>query len=137
MKPYKEKNCILGIVKITPAHDQFERVLIVIIVKGMPRFIARKKILDYLSNTGNLVSIKNHAMQIPRCSRTGDVIELLLKEQWFLNCKYMLQKAYEALESGSLKLDPSIHNQTWFNWLSSTSSRWYLGKILVSNIFTL
>ena len=24
MKPYKEKNCILGIVKITPAHDQFD-----------------------------------------------------------------------------------------------------------------
>lgn len=71
-------------------------------------------------------------MQVPRCSRTGDIIELQLKEQWFINCKKMAARAYKAVEKGSLKLDPSFHNQTWFDWLNSSSTRYYY---IVSIIF--
>ena len=63
-------------------------------------------------------------MQIPRCSRTGDVIELLLKDQWFINCKDMASRALQAVENGSLKLNPLFHNQTWFDWLTSNSIRY-------------
>lgn len=64
-------------------------------------------------------------MEIPRCSRTGDIIELLLKEQWFINCKEMSSKALQAVENGFLKFDPSFHNQTWIEWLGENKSRCY------------
>lgn len=85
----------------------------------MPRFHAREKILEDLANMGALISVKDHAMEIPRCSRTGDIIELLLKEQWFIKSRDMSLKALRAVENGSLKLDPSFHNKTWMDWLSN------------------
>jgi valyl-tRNA synthetase len=62
-------------------------------------------------------------MIIPRCSRTGDIIEQLLREQWFVNCKNMASRAFKAVEDGSLKLNPSIYNETWFDWLNNTKYR--------------
>lgn len=79
--------------------------------------------LTDLANSKHLVSVKDHEMQIPRCSRTGDIIELILKEQWFIDCKDMAAKAYQAVEQGKLKLEPSFHNQTWFDWLNGSSTR--------------
>ncbi|XP_058805250.1 valine--tRNA ligase, mitochondrial-like isoform X2 [Phymastichus coffea] len=138
-----------GIVKITPAHDHFDYAvankhnleLITVIEKngrlsartdryvGMPRFYARQQILKDLANMGSLVTVNDHAMYIPRCSRTGDIIELLLQEQWFINCKDMSLKALKAIEDGSLKLDPVFHNKTWINWLSNNKD-WCVSRQL-------
>ncbi|XP_023246820.1 valine--tRNA ligase, mitochondrial-like [Copidosoma floridanum] len=138
-----------GIVKVTPAHDEFDYSIaknhnleIIDIInedgkltdqggryKGLPRFIARKKILTDLANMGSLVSVKDHEMQVPRCSRTGDVIELLLKEQWFIKCEEMAARAFKAVKNGSLKLDPAFHEKTWFDWLSETKN-WCISRQL-------
>ena len=32
------------------------------------------------------------------CSRTGDVVEPMVKEQWFMDCTGMNQRALEAIE---------------------------------------
>ncbi|XP_031789446.1 valine--tRNA ligase, mitochondrial isoform X1 [Nasonia vitripennis] len=140
-----------GIVKITPAHDHFDYTIakkhnlkIIDIInedgklndaaghyKGFPRFIARKKILADLANLGSLASVKDHEMEIPRCSRTGDIIELLLKEQWFIRCKDMAARALQAVENESLKFDPPFHNKTWFDWLTTSSVRdWCVSRQL-------
>ncbi|KAL7298208.1 hypothetical protein TKK_0009203 [Trichogramma kaykai] len=141
-----------GIVKITPAHDRFDYKVAVknnlemidVIDEngqlteqadeyaGLPRFIARTNIINQLQSIGKIKSIKDHPMQIPRCSRTGDIIELILKEQWFMKCKDMMAKAYKAVENGSLRLNPSFHNQLWFNWLDENNCRdWCISRQLV------
>ncbi|KAJ8674009.1 hypothetical protein QAD02_005271 [Eretmocerus hayati] len=128
-----------GIVKITPAHDNFDNLVAkknqlgmirVIgedgkmteeagVYAGLPRFIARNKILDDLANQKSLIRTQDHKMQIPTCSRTGDIIELLPKEQWFIKCKDMASRACKAVEDGSLRINPDIHIETWYNWLNN------------------
>lgn len=56
-------------------------------------------------------------MIVPMCSRTGDIIEYMLKEQWFLKCKAMAQLAINAVRDKSLRLDPPLYEEAWFSWL--------------------
>lgn len=65
----------------------------------------------------------NHQMILPRCSRTYDVVEYLLKEQWFVRCTEMAKRAHEVIKNGKLKINPSddgIHEQLWHNWFENT-----------------
>ncbi|KAL0106283.1 hypothetical protein PUN28_016182 [Cardiocondyla obscurior] len=132
-----------GAVKITPAHDRLDyniarrHGLPVISVideegnmtnackefKGVPRFITRMRLMNQLTVQGMLRSVEdNHRMILPLCSRTHDVIEYLPKDQWFLRCTTMAKRAYEAVASGELKIDPSddgIHEQMWYKWFEN------------------
>ena len=53
-------------------------------MQGMSRFHARQKIVDFLDERKLLVQVRDHAMSVPICSRTGDIVEPLPKPQWFL-----------------------------------------------------
>ncbi|XP_026299461.1 valine--tRNA ligase isoform X1 [Apis mellifera] len=128
-----------GAIKVTPAHDPLDYMIaknhqleiIEVIDKygnitkagkqfeGLPRFIVREKILNELSNKGILKSISDHNMCIPLCSRTHDVIEYLLKEQWFIKCKNMAQKAIEAVKQGQLKIIPNTQEIFWYDYLNN------------------
>ncbi|XP_043248417.1 valine--tRNA ligase, mitochondrial-like [Colletes gigas] len=137
--PSVDRNFGTGAVKITPAHDHLDYIIatnhqldvIDVIDKcgniteagnlyeGLPRFIAREKVLNELSNRGLLQSVCDHNVSIPRCSRSRDIIEYILKEQWFVKSKSMAQKAIEAVEQNHLNIVPSIHKQTWYDWLNN------------------
>ena len=62
---------------------------------------------------------KNNEMQIPICSRSGDVIEPRMTPQWWVNCKEMAKRSTDAVRDGSLELIPNFHNDTWFHWLDN------------------
>ncbi|KAK8803838.1 hypothetical protein WA158_001532 [Blastocystis sp. Blastoise] len=127
-----------GAVKITPAHDpnDFEcgkrHNLEFINVfndngsinsnggeyEGMMRFDARVAIEKKLKELGLFIGKKNNKMQIPICTRSGDVVEPLIKPQWYVKCDGMAEKAMKAVETGDLKILPEIHVATWNRWLS-------------------
>uniref|UniRef100_A0A1B6D572 valine--tRNA ligase n=2 Tax=Clastoptera arizonana TaxID=38151 RepID=A0A1B6D572_9HEMI len=86
---------------------------------GLRRFDARESIMNELKKIGLLRDIKPHPMNIPMCSRSGDVVEYLLKPQWFISCKEMSEKAIEAVKSGQLKIEPITFEKTWFTWLEN------------------
>jgi valyl-tRNA synthetase len=78
----------------------------------MDRFVARKAIVADLEELGLLVEIKKHKLMVPRCDRTGQVIEPMLTDQWFVAMskvsdqdptgKSIAQKAIDAVRrSGS------------------------------------
>ena len=48
-------------------------------------------------------------MSLGVCSRSGDVIEPLLKPQWWVNCKTMAARAVDAVRTGELRLIPDFH----------------------------
>jgi isoleucyl-tRNA synthetase len=50
----------------------------------MDRYVARKAVLADLTEAGLLVSEKPHKMVVPRCGRTGEVVEPMLTDQWFV-----------------------------------------------------
>lgn len=50
--------------------------------QGMKRFEARETIKEELAKLSLLRTTRPHTMQVPTCSRSGDVVEYLLKDQW-------------------------------------------------------
>ncbi|KAM4018931.1 valine--tRNA ligase, mitochondrial isoform 2-T6 [Anomaloglossus baeobatrachus] len=98
-------------------------------IQGVRRFDAREKIVAALKEKGLYRGDREHSMLLPVCSRSGDVIEHLLKRQWFVNCEEMAQKALKAVESGRVKITPSYHQKTWKNWLSNISD-WCISRQL-------
>ena len=52
--------------------------------RGLDRYAARKLVLADLTAAGLLVSEKPHKMVVPRCGRSGEVVEPMLTDQWFV-----------------------------------------------------
>ena len=47
----------------------------------------------------------------------GDIVERLMKPQWFLKMDGMAARALEAAETGSLQFDPQVNQKLWGQWL--------------------
>ncbi len=127
-----------GVVKVTPAHDQSDYLcakrhnlpLVNLLnddgtinavggsaFKGMHRYAAREAVLAMLAERGLLRGTSPNPMKLDRCSRSGDVIEPLLKPQWYVNCTQMAAAALQAVKSGQLELVPAQHADAWARWL--------------------
>lgn len=136
-----------GAVKITPAHSKVDyemakrhnlRSIPVIDqnglilnefegFSGLPRFIAREKILETLANMNLFKSKADHKLDLPICYRSKDVIETLMKPQWFLNCEKMSKDAINVLSTGQLTIEPSKFEHEWNRWLEQ-SIDWCLSR---------
>ncbi|KAK7113968.1 valine--tRNA ligase-like [Littorina saxatilis] len=139
-----------GAVKITPGHDPVDRevgrrhslpALSILDDEGkicgdvpqlfhsLPRFEAREMVRGALTDLGLYRGEVDHAMVLPVCSRSGDVVEARLKEQWFLSCQDMAQRAVEAAQRGELTFSASHHEAVWFEWLTKVRD-WCLSRQL-------
>jgi valyl-tRNA synthetase len=102
---YVDKDFGTGVVKVTPAHDtndyavgQRHKLASICVLnldatvndngpvkyRGLDRFVARKAVVADLEAAGQLVEVKKHKLMVPRCARTGQVIEPMLTDQWFI-----------------------------------------------------
>jgi len=102
---YVDKAFGTGVVKVTPAHDpndyavgQRQNLSMICVLtlqatvndnapekyRGLDRFVARKAIVADLEACGALVEIKKHKLMVPICTRTGQVVEPMLTDQWFV-----------------------------------------------------
>ncbi|KAL8559702.1 hypothetical protein ACOMHN_002235 [Nucella lapillus] len=61
--------------------------------------------------------------------RSGDVVEARLKEQWFLNCQQMAERAVQAVKQGELTFSAPHHEALWYEWLSKGRD-WCLSRQL-------
>ncbi|TRY60213.1 hypothetical protein DNTS_026363 [Danionella cerebrum] len=107
-----------GAVKLTPAHDHKDFLLsqrhglprLTVIggdgtmtslcgqwLEGVRRFDAREQVITALIERKMFRGTKENPMSLPICSRSGDVIELLLKKQWFMRCQEMANQAVRRL----------------------------------------
>ncbi|CAJ1083651.1 valine--tRNA ligase%2C mitochondrial isoform X1 [Xyrichtys novacula] len=139
-----------GAVKVTPAHDHIDFLLsqrhslprLTVIagdgtmtppcghwLQGVKRFDARQQIIDALVEKKLFRGKRSHAMTLPVCSRSGDVIEPLLKKQWFVRCDQMAKKAVQAVEAGQLEIIPHLYTKIWKNWLSNIND-WCISRQL-------
>ena len=57
------------------------------------RYDARVAVKAKLDALGLLRGQEDNEMQIPICSRSGDIIEPMLKPQWWVNCKVAAKQA--------------------------------------------
>ncbi|KAI0075022.1 hypothetical protein K474DRAFT_1664724 [Panus rudis PR-1116 ss-1] len=85
--------------------------------KGMKRFHARVAVVQALKDAGLYIETKDNPMQIPICSKSGDVIEPVLKPQWWVNCKPLAEEAIRRTKAGELEINPKQSEHEWYRWL--------------------
>jgi valyl-tRNA synthetase len=149
-----------GVVKVTPAHDandyavgQRHQLPIIGVLalnatindnapekyRGLDRFVARKQVVADLEAAGLLVETKKHKLMVPRCARTGQVIEPMLTDQWFVAMskvsdqdptgKSIAQKAIDAVASGQVKFVPENWVNTYNQWMNNIQD-WCISRQL-------
>jgi valyl-tRNA synthetase len=157
---YVDKEFGTGVVKVTPAHDQNDYQvgirhnlpMITVLTltakindeapekyRGMDRFVARKAIVADLEELGLMVEIKKHKLMVPICDRTGQVIEPMLTDQWFMAMnkvseqdptgKSIAQKAIDAVSSGEVKFVPENWVNTYNQWMNNIQD-WCISRQL-------
>lgn len=144
-----ERDFGTGAVKITPAHDfnDFKRgkdnklEFINILnddgtmnsnagpFEGHKRFDVRYTVIAELEKKGLYVGKENNKMTIPLCSKSKDVIEPILKPQWWMNMKPLAEPAIEAVRNGSIKLEPASAEKTYYRWMENIDD-WCLSRQL-------
>jgi valyl-tRNA synthetase len=157
---YVDKSFGTGVVKVTPAHDvndyavgQRHGLPMICILnldatvnsqapaayQGMDRFAARKQIVADLQAQGLLVEIKKHKLMVPRCARTGQVVEPMLTDQWFVAMnkvghndptgQSIAQKAIAAVQSGQVRFVPENWVNTYNQWMNNIQD-WCISRQL-------
>lgn len=138
-----------GCLKVTPAHDQndFEigqrhklEVINVINPDGsmnegagqyarMDRFEARKKVVEDLKEQGALLKEEEYINQIGISSRSGEIIEPLLSEQWFVKMKPLAEKAVKSFEQGEFAFFPDRWKNEFLRWMENIRD-WVISRQL-------
>jgi valyl-tRNA synthetase len=146
-----------GVVKVTPAHDANDYAvglrhglpMIGVLAldatindnapaayRGLDRFVARKQVVAELEAQGLLVETKKHKLMVPRCARTGQIVEPMLTDQWFVavskpgpDGKSIAQKAIDAVASGEVKFVPENWVNTYDQWMKNIQD-WCISRQL-------
>jgi valyl-tRNA synthetase len=136
-----------GCVKITPAHDfndyavgqrhglaPIEMLTLDARIRGtqydgLDRFEARKRILADLKQQGLLVSEKPYKLRVPRSGRTGEIVEPMLTDQWFVKMEGLARSGLEAVASGEVRFFPEHWASTYNEWLNNIQD-WCISRQL-------
>lgn len=89
-------------------------------LENVDRLDARQAVIDALRHVGLYRGCTSHEMRIARCSRTGDIIEPLIKAQWYLKCGQLAERVLSSTKSGDITVHPSFFENQWKRWLENT-----------------
>jgi valyl-tRNA synthetase len=159
---YVDREFGTGCVKITPAHDfndfaigqrhDLEPIPIFTLTatvndnapekyRGLDRYVARKRVLEDLRSAGLIVSEKQHKMMVPRCGRTGEVVEPTLSEQWYMAMskpapagtlhpgKSIAEVALDVVARGEVRILPDQWLAVYNQWLENIQD-WCISRQL-------
>lgn len=96
---------------------------------GMKRFDARKVVIKRLEDLGLLIEQKDNPMTIPRCAKSGDVIEPLMKPQWWVAQKEQAEMAIKSVKSGEMIITPKTSENEFFHWMNNIQD-WCISRQL-------
>ena len=138
-----------GCLKITPAHDENDKILgdkhqleIIDILnddgtlnsfglhyEGKDRFVVRKEIVEELQSLGMISKIEVYEHKVGTSERTGAVIEPKLSHQWFLKMKDLAQPALDAVIEKEVNLVPEKFVNTYRHWMENVRD-WNISRQL-------
>ena len=130
-----------GCLKVTPAHDENDKVLgdkhnleVIDIFnddaslnsyglhyQGKDRFVARKEIAKELEEKGILLKTEQHTNNVGTSERTKAVIEPRLSDQWFLKMTDLVKPAIDAVlgDDTEINLVPKKFENTYRHWMEN------------------
>jgi valyl-tRNA synthetase len=138
-----------GAVKITPAHDpndfakgrRHDLEFINILnddgtlnenggpYKGEKRFDVRYKVIADLKELGLYNKQEENPMTIPLCSKTKDIVEPILKPQWWMRMTEMAKAADDAVTDGRILIKPESEAKKYHAWMRNVQD-WCLSRQL-------
>ena len=129
-----------GCVKITPAHDfndyklgkkhnlDFINILnkngtfnnnVSGIFKDKNIHKSRSEVVGQLKELGSLDKIEDYKTTVPMGERSGEIIEPLLTDQWFMKMDDLAQLGIDAVKKSNIKFVPKNWEKIYFNWLNN------------------
>ena len=128
-----------GAVKVTPAHDfndfatgkrhGLEEINVLNLdgtinanggpFAGMDRKEARRAVKRALEEKGLARGAKPHVLTLPRCQRSGGVVEPMISTQWFLKMRPLADRALQAVHSGETTILPEEWVKTYDHFLEN------------------
>ena len=84
---------------------------------GLDRFEARERIVADMGAAGLLEQVETVNNTLPYGDRSGDVIEPLLTDQWFVAVERLARPAIEAVEKGDIAFVPKNYENMYFAWM--------------------
>lgn len=138
-----------GAVKLTPAHDpndftlgQRHKLEFINILtddgfmnenagayKGQKRFDVRYAIQDALKEKGLFVDKKDNAMKVPLCEKSKDIIEPIMKPQWWMRMKELAEPALKVVKDGKIKIRPETAERSYYRWMEDIND-WCISRQL-------
>ena len=152
-----------GCVKITGAHDfndyaaaQRHGIPLIVIMdfdanmndevppayRGLNRYVARERVVADLEAAGLMSGSVAHKHMVPVCGRTGEVVEPMLTDQWFVDLTRDRQEdgriggraaitapALDAVASGAVRFFPEHWTSTYNHWLENIQD-WCISRQL-------
>ena len=141
-----------GALKITPSHDPndyaigqrhglpqlliFNTKAELLPLEGIPqalhgvgRWEARKQTEALLVELGLLRDKKAHTHRVGKAQRSGEVIEPLLSQQWFVKTKPLAETCLKALEAGELSFAPERWTKDYLRWMTNIQD-WCISRQL-------
>jgi len=138
-----------GAVKVTPAHDFNDFATgkrhgleeINILNKdgslnaeggpfaGLDRKQARSAVKRALEDKGLARGTKPHVLTLPRCQRSGGIVEPMISTQWFCRMKELADAALAAVRDGRTTILPEEHAKTYNHFLSNIEE-WCISRQL-------
>ncbi|RED48284.1 valine--tRNA ligase [Seonamhaeicola aphaedonensis] len=141
-----------GCLKVTPAHDENDKVLgdkhhleVIDIFnedatlnsyglhyEGQDRFKVRKAIVKELEGLGLIAKIEDYNNRIGISERTKAIIEPRLSDQWFLKMEDLVKPAIEAVlgENNDIQLFPKKFENTYRHWMENIRD-WNISRQLL------
>ena len=154
---YVDREFGTGVVKVTPAHDANDYAvgqrhnlpMIGVLAldatindnapaayRSLDRFVARKHVVADLEALGLLAETKKHKLTVPRCARTGQIVEPMLTDQWFMamtkpgaDGESIAGRAVRAVEQGDVRFVPPQWVNTWNQWMKNIQD-WCISRQL-------
>ncbi|MBL8330093.1 MAG: valine--tRNA ligase [Rubrivivax sp.] len=154
---YVDREFGTGVVKVTPAHDANDYAvgqrhglpMIGVLTldakindqappayRGLDRFAARQRVVADLEAQGLLVETRKHKLMVPRCGRTGQIVEPMLTDQWFMamtrpgpDGRSIAGKAMAAVDAGDVRFVPEQWVNTWNQWMKNIQD-WCISRQL-------
>ncbi|KXS10906.1 hypothetical protein M427DRAFT_102975 [Gonapodya prolifera JEL478] len=138
-----------GAVKITPAHDyndyetgkRHNLAFINILNEdgtmnengapytGQKRFDVRIAIEKELEARKLFRGKTPNKMILPICERSKNIVEPLMKPQWWVRSEPLAGPALEVVRNGTLKIQPRASEKEWFSWLENIQD-WCISRQL-------
>lgn len=136
-----------GVVKITPAHDpndyeialrhnlemlrviDFDGTMINVPSQfaGIPALDARKRVLAALTAEESLRGETTIEHAVGHCYKCGNVIEPMLKDQWFISMRALADRAINVIESNEISFIPASKGKLLIQYLRNLKD-WNLSR---------